>query len=98
MARYDYCCKQHGVFEVEKAMSEAGREETCPDCGEVANRVFQPVMDIWHTDGAHKTDYFSGVGRVGTKADQLRENYERTTGEKAPPPAPDVPRNSSNPY
>ena len=97
MARYDYRCDDHGTFEVEKPMAEAGREEICPVCEAPAKRVFMPVTDIWHTDGAHKTDYFKG-NTTGSKGDKLRKNYERIYGEPAPPPAPDVPRNAKDRY
>lgn len=71
-----------------------GEDVMCAECGKKAARVFSPVVDVWHCDGAHKTDYFSGHGGIGTRAEQLRRKYERVTGEKAPPPARDVPRNA----
>lgn len=96
MARYDYRCDEHGSFEVNKPMSDAGRVETCPVCGVTAARVFAVPPVHYHTDGFHATDYFKGNGRAGTKADLLRKDYEKQYGEPAPPPAPDVPRNSSD--
>jgi putative FmdB family regulatory protein len=45
MARYVYACpncEEH--FEMEKPMAQAGRLESCPSCGSVAQRVYTPPM------------------------------------------------------
>lgn len=37
---YDYKCKEHGVFEIWKPMSEAAKPEHCPTCGTEGVRLW----------------------------------------------------------
>ena len=56
MARYDYKCPACGnVFEVEHPMSERPTI-TCPDCGEVAQRVFEASGIVFKGSGFYNTD------------------------------------------
>lgn len=74
-------------------MEQASDPAPCPVCGQFMKRIYSAVPDIWNTEGSHRGDYGSGLGRGGTKADILRRNYKQQYGEEAPPPATDVPRN-----
>lgn len=93
MPQYTYTCPVHSDFEVTRNMREVKATECCPVCEKQSTRNFQAdlrgVVDIWYTDGAHKTDY----GSSGHKQDRFAKEYERQTGEKAPAPDPNVPRN-----
>lgn len=87
--RYEFKCVEHGPFIVEAPMKDGPGERSCPTCDEPAQRIYESSPDIWYTDGAHKTDYF----KYGNKQDYLAKEYEAQTGEKAPEPAKDAPRN-----
>lgn len=93
MPTYTYTCPKDGDFEVVLKMQEVTACQECPTCSTHSPRNFQidlnNVPTIWHTDGAHNTDY----GKTGHKQDQLAKAYEKETGEKAPEPAKDVPKN-----
>jgi len=55
--RYDYKCTAcERVFEVERRIADVG-EETCPECGAPAKRVFTPVGVHFKGSGFHNTDY-----------------------------------------
>ena len=41
---YRHCDKR---FEVLKPMAECANGENCPECGEMAARVYSPFIDIW---------------------------------------------------
>lgn len=92
MYRCDTCGEQEHMFK----MSDVQPFVIC-DCGKKARRVYTPIADIWHCDGAHKTDY-TNDGGIGTKREQLNKEWSRMTGEPPPPPAADVPRNSKDKY
>lgn len=93
MPQYTYLCLKDGNFEVTRHMRDVKATEACPICQTQASRNFQVdltgVPAIWYTDGSHKGDY----SKTGHKQDQAARQYEKTTGEKAPPPATDVPKN-----
>ena len=97
MARYDFQCPKCGLIEIAAKMTEVKETMDCPKCGNPIRRIYQPVPDVWHTDGAHKTDYGSG-NTVGTKRDALNKAWSKAWGEEPPPPAADVPANSSEKY
>lgn len=43
MSRYVYSCGRcQKEFEVEKSVSQSGRSEACPACGELGQRKFTP--------------------------------------------------------
>jgi len=57
MPLYDYRCTACGTtFEVNRQVGRAG-EESCPDCGSDAKRVFTPVGVHFKGSGFHNTDY-----------------------------------------
>jgi putative FmdB family regulatory protein len=97
MARYDHRCPTHGVFELVMKMAEAGEVKPCPDCGAPSKRVYHPVLDVWHTDGAFKTDHIND-GRPGDKRERLNKAWEQAGWGKPPPPAPEVPRSGGEKY
>ncbi len=93
--RYIFRCRQDGEFEITSPMREGPPKYVeCPECQDEAARVYQSLTDIWHCQGAHKTDY----DRYGDRKEALNKKWEAMTGEKAPEPAKDVPRNSSEKY
>jgi putative FmdB family regulatory protein len=89
MARYDYICPTHGVFEVVQKMSDVAPNAPCPACGRASRRKFHPVPDNWtEIEGSHRHTY--GRGNVtGDKATRLNQNWSRAWGEAPPPPATD---------
>ena len=78
-------------------MIDARDKMECPRCGTLMGRIYEVVPDVWHTDGAHKTDYGSG-NHTGTKADALNKAWGSHYNEPPPPPAPEVPKNGSETY
>jgi len=57
MPAYDFRCSAcRRTFEVTRPMGTAG-DETCPDCGAVATKVFSPVGVSFKGSGFHNTDY-----------------------------------------
>lgn len=67
MARYDYRCPDCGaVFEVEHAMGD-DPEVSCPSCGHVAERVFDPSGIVFKGSGFYNTDQ-RGKGGAATAA------------------------------
>lgn len=65
----------------------------CPECGEQMIRVYEAVPDIWHCQGAHKTDYSA----TGDRLEEMNKAWSKHYGEAPPPPAKDIGRNSSEP-
>jgi len=99
MPTYIFRCQTHGEFEVYRGFDEPTSPVNCPICGSPARRVYQPIPDIWHCDGAHKTDYGRGVNALpGDKRDVLNRRWKEAWKEDPPPPAPDVPKNRSEKY
>lgn len=97
MPTYEFLCRDHGPFEVVRKYADAGEPADCPVCHHKAQRLYSSVPDIWHTDGAHKTDYGRG-NHIGDKRTALNKLWSKQWGEKPPPPATDVPRNSGEKY
>lgn len=91
--RYEFRCKEHGSYIVQAPITEGPTKRDCPSCGNEGVRIYESVTDIWHTDGAHKDMY----DERGDKKERLNREWSRATGEKPPPPAPDIPRNSGEP-
>lgn len=93
MALYNFICAEHGRFEKSMPMADAVSEIACPECGELSHRDWQGdhgnLAWIPYCDGFHVTDY----GKRQHKQDALARAYELETGEKAPEPAKDAPRN-----
>jgi putative FmdB family regulatory protein len=57
MPAYDFRCTQcAGTFEVVRPMDVKG-DESCPECGGVATKVFSPVGVSFKGSGFHSTDY-----------------------------------------
>jgi putative FmdB family regulatory protein len=60
MPAYDFKCTEcAGTFEVVRPMNLTG-DESCPECGAVATKVFSPVGVSFKGSGFHNTDYRSG--------------------------------------
>lgn len=97
MPTYEFLCQHHGPFEVVRKVADAGEPADCPVCQQRAQRLYTSAPDIWHCDGAHKTDYGTG-NHVGDKRTALNKLWSNHWKEKPPPPAADVPRNSSEKY
>jgi putative FmdB family regulatory protein len=94
MARYDHKCPTHGVFEIVRKMIDAEWEVPCPACGTLSTRVVYPVPDTWNCDGSFKHDHIND-GRPGDKLERLNKQWVDAGWGDPPPPAPEVPRNSS---
>jgi putative FmdB family regulatory protein len=57
MPSYDFRCTSCGkTFEVNRPMSVTG-DECCPECGEIATKVFSAVGVAFKGSGFHNTDY-----------------------------------------
>ncbi len=57
MAAYDFRCSAcRCTFEVVRPMG-ASSDETCPECGAIAKKVFTPVGVSFKGTGFHNTDY-----------------------------------------
>jgi putative FmdB family regulatory protein len=97
MPAYEFYCEDHGIFEVVRKMADAGEPAECPQCHQSAQRLYYAAPDIWHCDGAHKTDYGTG-NHTGDKRTALNKAWSKFYKEKPPPPAKDVPSNSSDKY
>lgn len=97
MPTYEFYCRDHGIFEVVRKMADAGEPADCPVCHTRSQRLFASVPDVWHCEGSHKGDYGRG-NFVGDKRTALNKAWSKFYGEKPPPPAADVPRNSSEKY
>lgn len=85
------------MFEVVRKFADAGQPAECPVCKQQAERIFSAVSDIWHCDGAHKTDYGKG-NFTGSKIEALNRAWSKYYKEPPPPPARDVPKNSGEKY
>jgi hypothetical protein len=71
----------------------------CPVCGAPAKRVYTAPPVAFNCDGFHQTDYGKGNdGRAGDKRELLNKQWSQAWGEPPPPPAADVPKNSSEKY
>lgn len=97
MAEYLFGCPEHGVYSVFRPMARAGDPALCPTCEAPGTRIYTVTPDIWHCDGAHKTDYGKG-NFTGDKRTALNKQWSQFYKEPPPPPAADVPRNSSEKY
>lgn len=54
MPNYDYKCKKcNKTITVTKLMSEVSRDEKCPECNEIMQRIFTPVGNKWNCSGAY---------------------------------------------
>jgi len=99
MPTYVYRCPHHGEFEEIRKMIDASDKSFCPICGTIARRVYFPVPDVWHCDGAHKTDYGRGFqAETGDKRERLNRKLSKLWNEEPPEPAADVPKNSGEKY
>ena len=80
MARYDYRCpKCNTVFEVCHGMKEHP-VVTCPDCGEVAVRVFDASGIVLKGSGFYNTDMRGSKG--ATEGTSGKELAKTTSGTK----------------
>lgn len=95
--RYDFTCGEHNL-EVEASIKDGPPSEVvCEVCGETMRRVYNMPSVEFHCDGFYSTDYTNDT-RTGDKLTQLNESWSKATGEKPPPMASDVPRNSKEKY
>lgn len=96
--RYPYSCSNHEedmTFEISAPIAEGPPSVVhCPVCNETARRIYNTAAEVWHTQGAHKTDY----DKHGDRLEQANKAYMKEYREKPPPPAKDVPRNLKEPY
>ena len=83
MPLYDY--KHCETFEIMKPMSESGREEICPVCGKVAQRIFSPPVDYWGwilTEASHHKGFPDRWVQNRPSNDMIVDNtkahYEKT--------------------
>lgn len=44
--RYDFNCREHGIFEVQQPILEEHKAD-CPQCGEEAQRIYSALEVIW---------------------------------------------------
>lgn len=80
MARYDYRCPSCDVvFEVSHGMLEHP-VVTCPTCGALAQRVFDPSGIVLKGSGFYNTDMRGKTG--GTKATSGTELAKTSSGTK----------------
>lgn len=57
MAIYNYKCNNCCyIGSITKPMKEAKREEKCPLCNEIMQRVFDATANQWKCSGAYVTD------------------------------------------
>jgi len=92
--KYDFSCGKH-ITEVSAPIAEGPPDVVqCFECGEPSKRIWSALPAHYHCQGFHKTDY----DKNGDRLEQLGKQYEKTYGEKLPPPAKDVPKNSGEIY
>lgn len=85
MALYDYLCAECGPFEVSRPIGTAGQRESCPECGQPAERTYSaPAV----------TSPGSAVGRAREAAE--RSAHEPGLVNGTPPRAARQP-GSTNP-
>ncbi len=93
MSRYDYTCPTHGLVEVVKPMTQAGRQERCPAGAGVMTRVFTPAGFIMRPSGWHLRPGDSGysnfqreleLGEVRTPT-EIRRYHVPEESHLAPP-------------
>jgi predicted nucleic acid-binding Zn ribbon protein len=103
--KYLYRCTaaddRESYFEVEAPMAEGPPHVVyCPTCSMPATRVYTAPPIKWNTSGAHgRAGHYQGdYDSKGDKLERLNANWSKATGQKPPPPASDVPKNSSDPY
>lgn len=93
--KYPYHCDIHGEFEIQAPIKEGPPNLVhCPVCHKAGKRIYTITEEHWHCQGSHKSDY----DKHGDKVEHLNRSWSKHFGEKPPPPASDVPRNSSEPY
>lgn len=89
MPLYTYRCPSHGDFTVTLKVKEVTQTQACPECEVQSARNYRadmPGPPIYYADGFHTTDY----NKHGDKMEQYLDNYEKYTGEKAPPASGDL--------
>jgi len=86
MPVYEYECAACGDFEVSCSMAAMKAEETCPDCGSAAPRVFSSVAIVRGGAGARR----AAAARDGTPRVVRREvgGSHAEAKPKAAPPRP----------
>lgn len=79
MPSYPYSCEKcDKEFDVIKPMSESSRPETCPTCGNPADRVFTCNVHFYGTK-IEDAEYNPGLGCV-TKSKKHREEIAKRIG------------------
>jgi len=48
---YDYKCKEHGIFTIQRPMNECSLPVYCSKCGEECKRIFSPINWVWGLGG-----------------------------------------------
>lgn len=79
MARYDFRCEAHGVFEHVCGMTEVEETTPCPTCGEPARRIFAPPAAIhFRAGGFYATDVAGKLHRKRRKnaGDDLPKEFD----------------------
>ncbi|MDD6088210.1 MAG: zinc ribbon domain-containing protein [Desulfovibrionaceae bacterium] len=91
MPIYEYCCRNCGkTFEEWGQHFDSPSEETCPECGGVAERIISQTTFKLEGTGWYSTDYAHHAGPTPekTKADGLPAGVEKkTAGKKTAKPA-----------
>lgn len=93
--KYPYVCDDDRIsVEIERSIHADVEEVFCPICKKALRRIYGPLPVHFHSQGFHKTDY----DKHGDKLERLNKNWSEYYGEAPPPPAKEVPRNSSEPW
>lgn len=72
MPLYDYCCEKCDAnHEVIKPMSEHKRQEPCPACGNVMQRLYSTQVQFMNTK-VKDAEYYHAFGKV------IKNDYHRS--------------------
>lgn len=86
MARYDFECEDHGVFEHVCGMAEVEETAPCPTCGEAGRRLFEvPAAIHFKGPGFYSTDVTGKLHRKRRKnaGDDLPKEFDHTAARIA---------------
>lgn len=75
MPTYPYnCAKCQSDFEVIKSIKEYNGKDICPECGNIGQRIYVPV--IFYGEKVQNAEYNVGLGKI-TKNKQHREELAK---------------------
>ena len=76
MPTYEYLCEKCDVeYEIIKSLKEYKREEQCPTCGNIGNRIFSPNVYFTGTK-IEDSEWNIGLGAV-TKSKKHRDEIAK---------------------